>query len=569
MDDAGEDEDTRRPNNSSPEQGVLPPPSTYGGPARWASRSLNGNTRYGEIVISVENLPGRYSHSHFGGVDGNIMHVRVGDIKIPNLPGSALAISELQSDLFSAGQRQGFYRDAAERAKQVAEADAKKNRLSALVDKLNARIDSESGSAVKHAMLKSPALVQKMRGLFDKSDISNRQINMAIEQEGKYGNARAGEVSLIIRDVADAVETLRAKDANDPDYDKSVADDQIKSLDEQIGRRVLERVLHNLTGDSRHLAWYKLLDEDKQEVGAEVRKTLARDTKRLIALKQKASDATEKLLRRDSSNPLPMHPWGKSWFEFGIKRMLKWAAERDYKYLVIPTAPVMSKIEMWGINPTDMNAAMEMPKERYDEIIDENGRQINYPDSDPKKPTQREAEVAGYRKMVYAIGKRANVEAPRVLRELGKGFGVQPVMIDQGTGKPVRSVKGKVTSSYADPMGPGTPARTPSLDQLVDVEINGEKGKMRYKDLVDGDPKFDTGEDGSTIIENEVDVVDAGHLHDVGSGDTHSSVPFFALKKHYGNGLWALPITPEIVEGYKKPLPGYARGGLVRASTHR
>lgn len=519
---------------------LLPPQSTYGGPAKWGSRSLNGGRNYGEIVISVANLPGNYSHSHFGAVQGNTMHIRKSDFNIPNLPGETLLLNEVQSDLFSAGQKQGFYRDAKERDKVKDANQDEYRRYSTKANDLDGKINRAEVEAFRHAIVKSPELALTMRRVFANSDFgTKKQLNKAIDDAGTLSISGGADIRLAFRDALEVDEILRTKTDENGEMGAAAHLD-INSLADHIGRRVLERVFVSLTGRAGPREADRLMDGEREKIGHDIlnNKTFMREARRLRDLKRKQNEAFDKAsaVLDKSGNPLPMHPWGKAWFEFGIKRMLKWAAERDYNYIAIPTAPLMSKIEQWGINATDVNAAMAMSKDRADELLNgERSTQSNVRGS--------EYEIARTRKMIYAIGKRANDEAPRILKELGKAFGVQPVLVDQATGHPVEPFKAKVR-------------RAGSMNIVLEdgsrvSETDSEMTKLL--DHIDAE----TGEESSS---KEVEFVKVGGYQ----SDTGAPTEKITLKKNYGNGIWVLPITPDMKEGYKKKLPGYARGGLVR-----
>lgn len=562
MDAAGfEDDGTTRPQTTAaPAPGQLPPQSEFRGPSKWGSRSLKGGKNYGELVIAVGNLPGPYSHSHFGGVQGNTMHIRKQDFSLPNLPGETLMLTEIQSDLYSAGSGKkgaGFYQD---KEKHGAEIDAREKERGKLLERhnaLNASVDESITDALNAAAIKSPTLAEGMKKAFATKEVNKSTSEIATAIETAF-SGRTTHASYAYRDIREAM--LHKKDMDSIEVGSSRHEDARLALNgvyRQIGRRAIEGAANGMFQSN---AATRLMEDPEIpiSVGREIatNKALLREAKKIETLTDQTNTLHDKIYGENSRgvpDKVPIHPWGKAWFEFAIKRMLKWAAERDYNYIALPTAPLVSVIEQWGINASTMNEIMAMTKEQADEY-----KELPDDYSTGTEENRRLKVLARQRDMVFAIGKRANEDAPRILKDLGKKYDVRPVMIDKDTGHPVRSVKGKVTAVL--PIGDGLVRA--DQKELVKVEINGEVGVMRYEDLTAGNPKFDVTDNGSSV-ENDVDTVEAGHKHMVGSPEM---LPFFYLKKNYGNGIWVLPITPEVKEGFKKPLPGYCFGGLVRAA---
>lgn len=517
-----------------PAESDLPPQSVYGGRARWASRSLPGIKNYREVVTQVKNLPGPYSHGHWSGVTNPAFHTREGDLDIPGHGRTNVAL-ELQSDLGSESAKSGTFSDMKKLNEKREGLRAQRARLNNEDEKLGQKTRAIMQDTARQAIYKNADVATLIKVMSqDKTPESWAQIAENMFKDGDSGGG-GDAPGVTVRDIYSNVQNVISKMQNLPAH-------QVRSYAADIGNAVITR-LHNYLRASREhshpeiLAINNAAHDAKQGGTAEtIGFSLINDPNfgkmrpkydKLMTRRAKISAELQDI--SEESTPAPAMPWGDKWFEFAIKKFARFSAERGYDSIAIPTSPVTSQIEQWGLTPAKMYDAMSMSKEDADAAI------ANWKNGGVEKVSRDQYERAMTKKSIGAIANRQDVTAPRILRELGKPFGVKPVMVDKNSGKEIKPVKVMMTlSERANQTGGTDDGRSVALG----IE---QKNKLFEK---------------HGVTPFEIEVLETGN----------GQVGGLVTKEAYGNGLWILPLTDEMRKAFKKPQPGYRHGGLVRSA---
>lgn len=526
----------------------LPRNSVYMGKSRWGHYNISAgppkSKNYRELVTRVLNLPGSYNHGHYDGIENPVIHVRTQDIDVNG--DNSLFMRERQSDQYSAGAKSqydgkppvGFYDDFAEEEARAEAAEEEMNKIDKERKTLMDQVRDIKHRMAQSAVVKSATVADKIKYVF-----------------GKQGREQTYELPIF----TEPLDNLDSSDRQtlillSSNLKKAYEVDEVLPFSRaREGRRNIESYymsIGQLVNGMLKLNIHSGLSAFGQGIYEDAKPIIARDYPEIKNLNNKIDDLDVEIEKKKETTyktRIPASPWQKQWDEYTLRRMLMWSAERGYDSISWPTGNMLGLIEGWGSG----QAVIQRDLSRRAAIRDRN----DY----------------GAVNFYSAIGKKYGVKPRLINSRTGKEVDVKLESLQylpDGDGviygddlKPVRAFQGEKDNIKQRAMRAW--AKDNKLETKEDIAKYLNPGLTKANDLPMSEDEllnlsFKTAASEAKVKPFKFQMMTTGY------GGTGQRDSINMLGDDY---IWVFDIPDKMREDLMKDqVPGYWRGGLVRAA---